>query len=75
MALSRSQALVLGALAAGESLTTQQLSMQTGLAATTARAAATFLAYDGWASGTDGIPTYWRITTYGSRLFATHRYH
>ncbi|MGO4649804.1 helix-turn-helix domain-containing protein [Nocardia sp. 2YAB30] len=71
MALSRSQAMVLGALAQGQLLTTQELSMRTGIAPTTARAAATSLAHDGWVSGTDGVPTYWRITDHGSRLAAT----
>ncbi|MEU4341304.1 helix-turn-helix domain-containing protein [Nocardia sp. NPDC023852] len=74
MALDRAQAVVLGALAQGQPLTTQELSTRTGLAPTTARAAATFLAHDGWASGTDGVPTYWRITDRGRRLAATRPY-
>lgn len=74
MGLSRSQAMILGALAQGEPMTTRQLSAHTGLATTTARSAAAFLAYDGWANGTDRIPTYWRITDCGRRLAATRAY-
>ncbi|MEU4342303.1 hypothetical protein AB0H00_13705 [Nocardia sp. NPDC023852] len=74
MALSRSQAMVLGALAQDQPLTTQELSIWTGLAPTTARAAATSLTQDGWASSTDGVPTYWRITDCGRRLAATRPY-
>ncbi|MGO4649247.1 helix-turn-helix domain-containing protein [Nocardia sp. 2YAB30] len=74
MALSRSQAMVLGALAQGQPLTTQELSIRTGLAPTTARAAATSLTHNGWASGTDGVPTYWRITACGLRLASTRPY-
>ncbi|MGO4649585.1 MarR family transcriptional regulator [Nocardia sp. 2YAB30] len=74
MALSRSQAMALGALAAGEPLTTQQLSERTGMANETARAAAASLTRDGWVSGTYGVPTHWRITDCGSRLAATRRY-
>ncbi|MGO4649885.1 hypothetical protein AB4305_33950 [Nocardia sp. 2YAB30] len=74
MALSRSQAMVLGALAQGEPLTTQELSIWTGLAATTARVAAISLARDGWTFGTDGVPTYWQITDHGSRLAGTRPY-
>ncbi|MGO4615323.1 hypothetical protein AB4305_12715 [Nocardia sp. 2YAB30] len=74
MALSRSQAKVLGALTQGEPMTTQELSLRTGLATATARAAAAFLAYDGWASSTDRVPTYWQITDCGRRLAATRPY-
>ncbi|MEU7763660.1 helix-turn-helix domain-containing protein [Nocardia sp. NPDC049190] len=74
MALRETQALVLGALAAGEPLTTQQLSQQTGIATETARVAAASLTRDGWASGTGGVPTCWRITDCGSRLAATRAY-
>ncbi|WP_406268079.1 helix-turn-helix domain-containing protein [Nocardia sp. NBC_00881] len=66
--------MVLGALAQGEPMTTQELSVRTGLAATTARTAATSLAHGGWASGTDRVPTYWRITDCGKRLAATRLY-
>jgi DNA-binding IclR family transcriptional regulator len=74
MALSRAQAMVLGALAQGQPLTTQELSRLTGLAETTVRAAAASLAHEGWACGTDGVPTYWRITDHGSRLASTRPY-
>ncbi|MGO4649191.1 helix-turn-helix domain-containing protein [Nocardia sp. 2YAB30] len=74
MALSENQAKVLGALAQGEPMTTQELSTLTGLAPTTARAAATFLTHGGWASGTDRVPTYWQITDCGLRLVATRPY-
>lgn len=74
MALSRSQAMILGALAHGEPLTTQELSIRTGLAPTAARAAAASLAHDGWAWGTDRVPTYWRITDSGRRLVTTRPY-
>lgn len=66
MVLSRSQAKVLGALAHGQPVTAQELRNRTGLASFTARAAATSLTRDGCASGTDGVPTYWRITACGS---------
>ncbi|WP_406270331.1 helix-turn-helix domain-containing protein [Nocardia sp. NBC_00881] len=74
MALSENQAEVLGALAQGEPMTTRELSRRTGLAATTARTAATSLTHDGWISSTDRVPTYWQITAYGLRLVATRRY-
>ncbi|WP_327111115.1 helix-turn-helix domain-containing protein [Nocardia sp. NBC_01730] len=74
MALSEAQAKVLGALARGQPLTTQELSTRTELAATTVRAAATSLTHDGWTANTDGIPTYWRITDCGLRLVATRPY-
>ncbi|WP_433664516.1 hypothetical protein ACQPW1_21625 [Nocardia sp. CA-128927] len=77
MSLSRTQLAVLSALAVlepAQARSVRQLSEETGLAASTVRAALNAHSYMGWALSSRRSPANWRITALGRAVLSAPRY-